>query len=685
VTPESLQTGPVRVHYVMGGSFNDWGHPRDEFSKRVFDLQGAPAEEESGNRIFSLGFRCLWRNAFELVSQHVDRIDLMRPAERREAVLELAGAGGNMQSLLHLLDFRRRADLMVRATGLFTLDSLGDVTGDGGDDFLIKHVDGKLAAISRGGETMWSATLDISDRIVPVRGTGGRSSKIAVMESVARRISVLDSLSGEALWSAQAEGEPRRALCARSPEGMRLLTVWQKTVEEDEPGSHSILTCHDLAAGGLVWMRHFEGELTDFVPVPAAALEEAPEAVPDDRHVANLILTATSLAGQRRTEFGLIDIDAGKMLAAALVDGDRRVRLVPRTDGGPAYLGIDAPDAYAGETALFETVETDGAPEEENGSGTGNENAGEPAAAAANRAGRDEAGKVLVDIRIDGENGLEGRAVPLDTAIKEPGSVFVAVVAATGAETPEVAAETPEVAAETPEVAAETPGSGFVIKEAAIARAICRDFLGGTFRIKTVLDGAGGSETAAGPETVEPAQWLLTEIDRQNRMALISVPGAAVDATVILLDGVRGSDYRILSGGRHAGKETFLILSSGGTMIRLDRSGGIVWWRDVAGLSGYEPLIAELDGDGSPEVIVFSLYGEISVIDLESGAPETLIRKVGSEITDLEVIDMDGDGAGEILAGFKDEGIYLVDPAQPEQENALDLVLSAMNDRGTLP
>ena len=53
-------------------------------------------------------------------------------------------------------------------------------------------------------------------------------------------------------------------------------------------------------------------------------------------------------------------------------------------------------------------------------------------------------------------------------------------------------------------------------------------------------------------------------------------------------------------------------------------------------------------------------------------------KKAGSEITDIEIVDINGTGQVEILTSFKDEGVYSLNPRQLQRQNAIDITLSGL-------
>jgi len=153
---------------------------------------------------------------------------------------------------------------------------------------------------------------------------------------------------------------------------------------------------------------------------------------------------------------------------------------------------------------------------------------------------------------------------------------------------------------------------------------------------------------------------------------------------VTVITGVRGFSFKALlvpDKGKNSrgGPCTILIWSSGGDMICLDAANGALkWWRQIHAYSGYEALVSNVDSDPTSEVVVFSPYGEITVIGLASGRVKARFKKAGSEITDIEIVDTKGNGDVEILTSFKDEGVYSLNPRRLRQRNAIDITLSGL-------
>jgi hypothetical protein len=129
--------------------------------------------------------------------------------------------------------------------------------------------------------------------------------------------------------------------------------------------------------------------------------------------------------------------------------------------------------------------------------------------------------------------------------------------------------------------------------------------------------------------------------------------------------------------------EVLILWSSGGSLICLDGDTHAVrWWRETPGFSGSDPVVCEITGNGSPELLLLSPFDEITVVDVATGRIGPRLKKYGSDITDFKVMDADGDGRAEILAAFKDEGIYVLNPRPLGREDSLDIVLDLMDSLG---
>ena len=616
ITPESLRAGGVKVHSVMGGSFNDWGYPGE--SRKAFDILQTPRVEEENNRIFSLGFRCVRRDAVPLVATLVKRLKRVPPERRGEAARELFAAGRGIGDVLRLLDFMRRSTLVGRAGGLFTLDVLKGVFHGGGDAVLLKHLDGKLSVLTAGGASAWSAVLDPSDRVVPLSIQGGRTEALAVLERSEGRLSIRDPQRGTEVWSASGPGEPTRVAGILVGGSSRLLTSWTGPSRDDRAlSSSSRLTLHDLKTGRLGWERIFPGPPSFLADGAGRLLVSIPR---DDPPV---------------TEIHLIALDTGRDKASTSLPGARSLRLFPAGADRSRFIGVDA-GGEAGRPAAWR--------EEFLSPSFGLEEPVFRIVRMIEHFFSILSGETLVEISLPSEDTLAADLVHL-SLVGKPISKRKVIFP-----------------------------SGRVLEGAEAAGPIA-DFLRSGFLVRK----------AVFPER-EEGVWLVTDIDEKKRVGLFSVPVSGHGGTLVLLQGVEGFAFDVCStglAGPPSAGGVLLFWSSGGSMICLDgERGGLRWWREIPGFSAQKPLLADLDGDPSREALVFSPAGEIVAVDLTTGRVGPRLKKIGSLITDLKVMDENGSGGSRILAGFKDEGVYLIDPRFAGDDSPLDMALAFLHEDG---
>lgn len=107
-----------------------------------------------------------------------------------------------------------------------------------------------------------------------------------------------------------------------------------------------------------------------------------------------------------------------------------------------------------------------------------------------------------------------------------------------------------------------------------------------------------------------------------------------------------------------------------GTVFALDATGETVWKRDVVEADTQmtpPPVVSDLDGDGSREVVVAANTGEVTVLDAESGAPLATYARDVPVWTHPTVADLDGDGAAEILVTYGDGRVARLDYEPPSE------------------
>lgn len=607
----------VDVFFVMGGHFDKWGYPTNQ--RKIFDILRSPEKQESQNRIAHIGFRCVRRDAVRLVARFAERIAALRPEERTGALRELSSAGKEVTNVLRLLDFMQRSRIIHRSTGSFMLDRLGDVTNDGGEELLLKRPDGEVTVISGLGELLWTTEKEFGfyDEFVLLRHETGKVESLVFLEKTASRIAVRDPSTGAERWTARGSGEPQDVIQAQVGGEEVLLTTWvgQETFD-GEKRDRSLVTCHDRVTGRQIWEKKISGMLTSFVKV--------------DR----CLVTGVIRREQGLRAFRLIAVDDGALIDETLLGGERTVDLVQSGDDRNRLFVVDGP-------ALPEEVLPEAEP-----AGLANTYLRKPFLELAVRViglmadaaakGADENLPALLEI----DAGTSLRAEYFSRANLSKESIRQTVIDPKG------------------------------VRSDQIARELFGEYMGSDYRVKRVLVGTGCS-------------WFLTEPDRQNRIALLSVSRRGAEA-VTVLTGVRGFSYKVLlvqDNGKNnrGGPQNILIWSSGGDMICLDAANGALkWWRQIHAYSGHEALVANFDSDPSPEVVVFSPYGEITVVGVAAGRVKARFKKAGSEITDIEIVDARGTGEFEILTSFKGEGVYSLNPRRLQQQNAIDIALSGM-------
>jgi outer membrane protein assembly factor BamB len=98
-----------------------------------------------------------------------------------------------------------------------------------------------------------------------------------------------------------------------------------------------------------------------------------------------------------------------------------------------------------------------------------------------------------------------------------------------------------------------------------------------------------------------------------------------------------------------------VVVAAGGFVCRIDGKGNVLWQKPLgpeAGRSGvYEPLAADLDGDGEEEVLAGHKSGILYALSADTGAIRWEFN-VGSPLDSWEMAtaaDLDGDGQAEVI------------------------------------
>lgn len=111
--------------------------------------------------------------------------------------------------------------------------------------------------------------------------------------------------------------------------------------------------------------------------------------------------------------------------------------------------------------------------------------------------------------------------------------------------------------------------------------------------------------------------------------------------------------HEVVDGGEAA----VYVTNRTGTVFALGEAGETVWRRDVVEEETQmtpPPVAGDLDGDGSPELVVAANTGEVTVLDAETGAPLARYSRDVPIWTHPTLADLDGDGDEEILVTYGD-------------------------------
>ena len=98
--------------------------------------------------------------------------------------------------------------------------------------------------------------------------------------------------------------------------------------------------------------------------------------------------------------------------------------------------------------------------------------------------------------------------------------------------------------------------------------------------------------------------------------------------------------------------------SSTGTLFCLNAAGQVVWKKKLPNSTDSPPSVADLDGDGAPEIAVAG--GRMHLFDLE-GRELWKTENYGSIPRGAAAADVDGDGLQELLFGASDRRFRAVD------------------------
>lgn len=162
-------------------------------------------------------------------------------------------------------------------------------------------------------------------------------------------------------------------------------------------------------------------------------------------------------------------------------------------------------------------------------------------------------------------------------------------------------------------------------------------------------DGDGDVDENDDPD-VAFTEWAgyLTALSGDGSTTLFRIPGYNGNAGVTVAD-VTGD-----------GEPEVIALQTSGKVAAVDATGAVVWTSGViAGMAYYpQPTVADLYNDGTPDVIF-----DVAVLDGATGATETILsRNLTTSWRTPVVADLDLDGTREILLGnvtFAPDGAVL--------------------------
>jgi outer membrane protein assembly factor BamB len=165
------------------------------------------------------------------------------------------------------------------------------------------------------------------------------------------------------------------------------------------------------------------------------------------------------------------------------------------------------------------------------------------------------------------------------------------------------------------------------------------------------LDGDGALELVVAPKTDTDDLVVLAAGDGRelHRFAHLGSRRSAP----VLFDAEGDGRPEILSGTRAAG------------IVSVSAAGEIEWTYSFAGLGAIQPgvsgplTLADLESDGSPELLAGFEDGSLHVIDPRDGTRVWAFHTEGGDIEGAPLaVDVDGDGRLEVFIGGHDRQLY---------------------------
>lgn len=122
------------------------------------------------------------------------------------------------------------------------------------------------------------------------------------------------------------------------------------------------------------------------------------------------------------------------------------------------------------------------------------------------------------------------------------------------------------------------------------------------------------------------------------------------DGSVLWKHTMKGDMYHGVSAFQHDGTK-LLVHSIAGDVALLDGTGKVIWTQQLGGYLFAPTTVADLDGDGKPELIVCG--GQVHVLDID-GKERWRSANFQSIPRGVAIGDVDGDGKPDLLFGAKD-------------------------------
>ena len=158
----------------------------------------------------------------------------------------------------------------------------------------------------------------------------------------------------------------------------------------------------------------------------------------------------------------------------------------------------------------------------------------------------------------------------------------------------------------------------------------------------------------ADPDMIMEGAAMVADLDGDGSAEVVT----AAYESIIVVDGAGTERWRFDGRGRYSTCPALLerpgqppLIYAGdntGLLTCLDGHGDVVWQRDIAPVFCSSPALADLNGDGTLELVQGSLKGTLSVFNALTGAP-LWTRDLGADCGSPAVGDIHGDGRPEIV------------------------------------